>query len=88
MKTINFWLENETYITPYNMYVMVDDSDYDGYYGAESVIIMDDMEFISIAELVYGWMNDSELTEEELKAAEQFMAPVKHLFDSKNKENE
>jgi len=79
-----FWLDNETYCTPYNSFVVTDDSDYDGYYGSGQVLNFLGPDPIIIADLVHEWMVSDDRTEEERKAAEQFLAPVKHLFKDIN----
>jgi hypothetical protein len=77
-----FWLDNETYGTPYRTFVVIDNSNYDGYYGPGEVLNILGPKPIFIAYMVYEWMVSDDRTEEERKAAEQFLAPVKHLFEA------
>jgi len=76
----NFWLDNETFCTPYHTFAVTDDSDYDGYYGPGQVLNLLSPDPVVIADMVYEWMMSEGRTEKEKKAAEQFLAPVKHLF--------
>ena len=75
-----FWLDNETYADPYDEFVLVDDSNYDRHYGAATVIVFPSRTVVFMARLVFEWMCSGGRTDEEIAAAEEFLAPVAHMY--------